>query len=197
MINEYTGNSSSYTVSFSIKYETKFGQNVYLMGSTSEIGSWKNKVAKLKWTEGHVWRIDINFPSNVRVFEYKFAIENNGNLEWEKGHNRLFSKKHFEDDDKISLSASWERFCITFMIYFPSSNADDVMQIMGGARPIGNWFKDGGKPVLMRMGSEKFMYGIRGCFWELSVEFDATDTQNFDFEYRYSLFNKTTSKLTF
>ena len=191
MINEHTSNS--YTVTFSIKYETKFGQNVFLMGSTPELGSWKNPVAKLKWTEGHVWKLAITFPPNINWFEYKFVIEEKGNFIWEKGHNRLFSKKHFEEDDKITLSASWERFYINFMIYFPSSSSDDVMQIMGGSKSIGKWFKEGGKPVLMSLGSEKNLYGIKGRFWELCVEFDATDTQNYDFEYRYSLFNKRTS----
>lgn len=194
MIVENPSEKDCYTISFSIKYETKFGQNIYLYGSIPELGDWKNRVAKLKWTTGHIWRLDLTLSSSIQYFEYKFVIADNDQLIWEKGHNRLFSKRQYEHDDHINLSAIWERFFITFMIYFPSTSPDETMQIMGGATSIGKWFKDGGKPMQMKLGSEKNMYNIRGRFWEFRAEFDVNDAQNYDFEYRYSLFNTKLSK---
>ena len=194
MINENNFQDSSFTVTFSIKYETKFGQNIYILGGVKELGNWKNKVAKMKWHEGHLWKLKVNFEGDVKGFEYKFAISEKETLKWEGGHNRLFSKKNFEDEEHIELKAVWERFYVTFMIYFPVKNENEVMQIMGAPIAIGKWFQDGGKPLRMKLGDERNLNIIKGRFWEARVEFDSNDGHNFDFEYRYSLYNTTTSK---
>jgi hypothetical protein len=196
MINEEMSDPS-YTVYFSIKYETKYGQNLYILGSVPELGNWKKTVAKMKWTTGHVWRLEIKFSGDTRHFEYKFVIGENDLLQWETCHNRLFSRRHCDNYEDVHVDALWERFFVKFMIYYPLHNQEEYMQIMGGSLPIGNWFKNGGLPMKMNLGKPRDIYGVKGSFWEFRAEFDAKDNRNYDFEYRYSLYNTKTSILLF
>jgi hypothetical protein len=46
----------SYSLTFKIKMETKMGESMSVVGSLNELGRWKDfRVAKMKWTEGHIW----------------------------------------------------------------------------------------------------------------------------------------------
>ena len=55
--------NESYSLTLKIKMETKFGQSMSLVGSLDQLGKWKDfKVAKMKWTEGHIWVINLQIP---------------------------------------------------------------------------------------------------------------------------------------
>ena len=75
------------TITFEIKYNTKMGEDIGLIGSIKEFGSWNQKNAlRMYWNEGNIWKItiDISF-AEIKTFEYKFALFKNGRLkEWEK-----------------------------------------------------------------------------------------------------------------
>jgi hypothetical protein len=48
------------------------------VGSIKELGYWKDfKVGKMKWNDGHIWRINLNIPKNSPVFMYKYVIMSN------------------------------------------------------------------------------------------------------------------------
>ena len=48
-----------YEVTFRMQYETNLGESLCIIGSSPELGSWKDfSKARLKWTEGHVWMLD-------------------------------------------------------------------------------------------------------------------------------------------
>lgn len=182
-------NHQDYYVTFSINYKTNFGQNLFIYGSTPELGNWKKPVAKMKWNQGHLWKARVKFPHHLKFFEYKFVIAEGDKITWEAGHNRIFSKHKFEDDDDIHIYSAWERFFVTFMIYYPPPDVNSYMQIIGGSKSLGNWHKDNGHPVKMSLGEDRELHGIKGRFWEVQVEFNVNDVSNYEFEYRYILFN--------
>ena len=78
---------------FQIHYPTQMGEDIGLIGSIKELGSWEqNNILRLHWTEGNIWitTIDISF-AEINDFEYKFVLIINGEIkEWEKGNNRIF-----------------------------------------------------------------------------------------------------------
>ncbi len=50
-------------VTWSVPYQTQFGQNVVIVGSHQKVGSWEpNRGLELKWTDGHVWVGEAAFP---------------------------------------------------------------------------------------------------------------------------------------
>jgi hypothetical protein len=81
----------SYSLTLKIHMETKMGESMSVVGSLNELGRWKNfNVAKMKWTEGHIWVINMVLPKQSTVFMYKYVKVVNGNAgSWEQGYNRV------------------------------------------------------------------------------------------------------------
>lgn len=150
---------SNYTIKFTIKYQTFPGQNIYIYGGIDELGSWKRNVFKLKWTEGHIWKGSLNLSRVVNNFEYKFvcATDDQSYKRWEEGENRIFEfdKKLLNAKNKIKLECRWEIFTMEFNIYYPLKNDYEYMQIIGGAKGIGNWLLENGVPCRMRLSEPK------------------------------------------
>jgi hypothetical protein len=67
-----------FNLCFKIKFETQFGQNMCVVGSTPELGNWMNFI-NLKWTEGHVWVSEKPIVTENPVFKYKYLLLENGN----------------------------------------------------------------------------------------------------------------------
>jgi hypothetical protein len=82
---------SQYNLKLRIKMETRPGQSMSIVGSLPQLGRWKDfRVCGMKWSEGHIWEINLNIPSKDCVFCYKYVKVNNGNAEeWEQGYNRI------------------------------------------------------------------------------------------------------------
>lgn len=45
----------TYAVHFRVRYETSFGEEVFVVGNLPDLGDWKDHKHMLKWTEGHIW----------------------------------------------------------------------------------------------------------------------------------------------
>ena len=81
-------------IKFEIKFDTKLGESLAVIGSLNELGLWKdNRALKMEWNPGNVWKscIYLNNYNNIIDFEYKFIILENGHIKfWEDGNNRKF-----------------------------------------------------------------------------------------------------------
>ena len=81
-------------IKFEIKFDTKLGESLAVIGSLNELGLWKeNRALKMEWNPGNIWKscIYLNNYNNIIDFEYKFIILENGQIKfWEDGNNRTF-----------------------------------------------------------------------------------------------------------
>ena len=130
-----TDDSASYTqgltlqkLTFEIVYPTVFGEEIGILGSGQSLGNWKqDKVIKLKWNKGNIWKgsIPIN-EYNLSDFEFKFVLLSNNKIkQWESGGNNIvnfnniyqevvkrrngrFSKYNYEYlEDELVLKCKW------------------------------------------------------------------------------------------
>jgi len=97
-----------HVVKFVIQYDTYFGQNLYLVGSTPNIGSWDLYQGKrMKCLPGNYWEIEIELNEQT-VFEYKFVVVLlDGDLivdvqRWEERENRKFDLTRFQASQKLT-----------------------------------------------------------------------------------------------
>ena len=76
---------------FQMKYNTRPGEDLGVIGSINQLGMWdQNKALKLMWHDGNIWntKINYNFTQNS-IFEFKFIFISNGQVkQWEDGNNR-------------------------------------------------------------------------------------------------------------
>ena len=115
-------------VTFEIVYPTVFGEEIGILGSGNSLGNWnQDKVIKLKWNKGNIWKgsISIN-EDNLYDFEFKFVLLFNDKIKkWESGANNIvnfnkiyreviqrrkgtFNKYNYEYfDDELVLKCKW------------------------------------------------------------------------------------------
>ena len=177
--------ASKCNASFSIKYKTEFGQNVYIMGSIPEFGSWREFKAKLKWTENHIWCGTFSLPRSP--FEYKYAVYNSKSKEaiWETGRNR---QADFRNKNEIVLDEIWERFKIHFLIYYPLPE-NTIMRINGDTDEMGHWNLYGPKNMNLTKEDVLLPNGGYGKAWEFEVTAPITMTS---LGYKYTIYNSKT-----
>ena len=115
-------------VTFEIVYPTVFGEEIGILGSGESLGNWKqDKVIKLKWNKGNIWKGSISINEyNLADFEFKFVLLNNNKIsKWESGSNNIvnfnkiyqevikrrngrFNKYNYEYlDDELVLKCKW------------------------------------------------------------------------------------------
>ncbi|KAI0795076.1 glycoside hydrolase [Abortiporus biennis] len=83
------GGSTSVVVSFAETATTTFGENIFVVGSIPELGSWNPASAlALSSASYPVWTLSVSLPVNT-AFEYKFIRkETDGSIVWESDPNR-------------------------------------------------------------------------------------------------------------
>ncbi|MEU3460472.1 carbohydrate-binding module family 20 domain-containing protein [Streptomyces sp. NPDC006733] len=74
---------------FNVTATTYWGQNLYVVGGASELGSWNpDKAVPLSSANYPTWTGTVLLAANSRQ-EFKYLIKNpNGTLTWERGPNR-------------------------------------------------------------------------------------------------------------
>lgn len=56
--------AGSVSVSFKLPYHCKFGQKLCLVGGGDKLGGWTvERAVEMSWTEGDVWTVELQLPS--------------------------------------------------------------------------------------------------------------------------------------
>ena len=192
-------NSDKITFEFHIPYETNQGENIYILGSDPIFGNWKDKKYKLHWTENHIWKNEITIPKTTKYIKYKFVcIDKDNNKRWEEGPNRILSTQYLKGlkfkNGKYILDCMWNHFKINFNIYYPLKDKNEYMQIVGDPIGLGNWLREGEKPIKMEVSEVKEIVAkdgnvMKDRFWNITVPMRIDNSVNWDFQYRYSIYN--------
>ncbi|KAI0765066.1 glycoside hydrolase [Fomes fomentarius] len=99
------GGGGNVTVNFSVTATTTFGENIFLVGSISQLGSWNaaNAIA-LSSASYPTWTVSVSIPAST-TFEYKFIRkETDGSIVWESDPNRSATTPSAGTQN---LSSSW------------------------------------------------------------------------------------------
>ena len=76
------------TATVSVKYETKMGQSVKLVGTNCNWDA-SSPETEMTWGEGHVWSRTLTGAENS-IVEFKLVVTgSNGSAQWENGDNRV------------------------------------------------------------------------------------------------------------
>lgn len=96
----------SVNVTFTLRKEVCFGQQVLLVGSAEGMGGWQLEGGlPLTWSEGHCWSATVPLPLGADV-EFKFVITDPRHAPlWESGVNRSL----MVSAGAASLAGAWEK----------------------------------------------------------------------------------------
>ena len=85
---------------FQMKYNTRPGEDLGVIGSINELGMWdQNRALRLGWNDGNIWKTKINYNlGRNNSFEFKFIFISNGRVkQWEDGNNRKLVYEQLRD----------------------------------------------------------------------------------------------------
>ena len=133
---------TAYSVSLSVMHETVVGENLCVLGSIPELGSWKEFKCHMVWTAGHVWKTVKPIITSEPAFRYKYALLDGENEEsqslnkWERGIDRWCQCGLLPADTgstsalkKIHLDDEWEKFTVKFTVFHPIDTPNDRLQV--------------------------------------------------------------------
>lgn len=88
------GTDQDVKVTFTVNgYVTYYGQDIYVVGNTPELGFWDPAKARpLSWVDADTWSGDVYFTdySRCQTIEYKYIVRNpDGSIVWEGGSNHM------------------------------------------------------------------------------------------------------------
>ncbi|THV21704.1 carbohydrate-binding module family 20 domain-containing protein [Glycomyces paridis] len=95
-------------VDVNVNATTWFGQEVYITGSLTQLGTWTAaSTAHLGAQDYPVWRGTVTLPAET-TFEYKYIkVAPGGALEWESGTNRTFTTPTDAQTTCATLNDTW------------------------------------------------------------------------------------------
>lgn len=96
---------------FEEKVQTVYGENIYIVGSIAQLGSWDpDNAVKLSadaYTSANpVWTVTISLPVGTS-FEYKFVKKTGGEVVWESDPNRQYTVPGGCEGEKKTVGGSW------------------------------------------------------------------------------------------
>ena len=75
---------------FRLRYDSRWGEELYLTGNTAELGNWNpNKALAMQYAGTRIWSVETDISETT---EYKYFIRENGQIRWEDGPNRVLLK---------------------------------------------------------------------------------------------------------
>jgi len=107
-------NASEYKIDkiiFHIRYDSKFGDNIGILGSIEELGNWcQDKILYLKWNKGNIWRGEVELSNDIEKFEFKFINNHDGAISWERGFNNVVDLKGLIQELKYQKKGRYNKY---------------------------------------------------------------------------------------
>lgn len=100
-------------IAFSIKYNSIYGEEVVILGSTAKFGNWNlNKGFHLKWNEGNIWTGEMFFENgDIQNFEFKFVVVEKEKIKyWESGENNIFNHEELINNIRKNKIGSYSKY---------------------------------------------------------------------------------------
>ena len=93
---------------FRLRYDSRWGEELFLTGNTTELGLWNpNKAVKMEYVGSGIWSVCVETHGRASLpqpTEYKYFIRENDQIRWEDGPNRILP----EGKDRV-----WDWFGLT------------------------------------------------------------------------------------
>jgi hypothetical protein len=81
--------TKSTPVNFTVQYDTKWGENLFVLGSHKKLGAWDEaKAIPMHYKEGGHWSCEVDLQPGG-IFFYKYLVRSIFGTRWQEGANNL------------------------------------------------------------------------------------------------------------
>ena len=72
---------------FRLRYDSRWGEELFLTGNSTELGNWNpGKAVPMEYVGPGIWSVETTVAA---MTEYKYFIRENHQIRWEDGPNRI------------------------------------------------------------------------------------------------------------
>ena len=160
---QFPAHGQEYLVTFKLFYETKFFENIFIVGDIPELGSDRDTTkCPLKWTEGHIWVTEKPILTRTPVFRYRYVMvdeaSDNQVKDQERGVRRIadlaslqggnttesehgYRSYHHGGAKTVEIHDEWETLKVRFTVFHPHVQPNQTLRLTGNTEELGNWDK--------------------------------------------------------
>ncbi|WP_163708615.1 4-alpha-glucanotransferase [Mangrovibacterium lignilyticum] len=116
-------------LTFNLHYSTTFGQQVFISGSTDELGNWQpEKAVPLNSLSNVFWEASLELDPGEKRVEYKYImLDASGVIHWEGCENR-FIDPHEHSVHRLFLADKWHNPTPAEKVLYTSSFLNVIMK---------------------------------------------------------------------
>lgn len=157
-----------YTFYLGVNYQTKFGENLYVVGSIPELGNWNpEKGLKLNYHDGYDWTSALRLDGKPQLIQYKYVVYNAelGYAKWEDGENRVLNMMSPDCLKPETYNIEqWNHREVVIRIKY-DCGSKETLAISGDYQGLGYWRN----PLRMTQVTKKDpLTGQKTSFWQRS-----------------------------
>jgi len=112
-INRKTNDTSKISIGFGVQYDTSWGQNLVLVGSSPSLGNWDPAHGqRMTWLSGNYWKSEVEFAESSLI-EYKYVVvlvdvDRFVDIQrWEERNNRFCDLTQIIDSNQTNHPEFW------------------------------------------------------------------------------------------
>ena len=136
---------------FKLRYDSRWGEELFLTGNTSELGNWNpNKAVPMKYEGPGIWSVSVETHgrASLPTTEYKYFIRENGQIRWEDGPNRIFPKGKSRIWDWFGLTERQTMKGMAVPLFSLRSEDDFGIGEYADLPKLGNWCVANGLKII-------------------------------------------------
>ena len=131
---------------FRLRYESRWGEELFLTGNATELGLWNpNKAVAMEYVGPGIWSAETNLTANT---EYKYFVRENGQIRWEDGPNRILSEGKDRVWDWFGLTQRQTMKGVAVPLFSLRSDDDFGIGEFTDLPGFGDWCADNGLKII-------------------------------------------------
>lgn len=153
-------------IQFRLKYESRWGENLFLAGNEHQAGCWNpQKAFPMKYARNSIWEAELDIENPIS-FEYKYIIIEDRKIIWEQGRNRNLANQtgivndYFRKEDLSdtvlhskpfrSILHEWDGqgWGVAVPVFSLRTNEDSGIGEFNDLKKLGDWCKSWGMQII-------------------------------------------------
>ena len=131
---------------FRLRYDSHWGEELFLTGSTAALGNWSpNKAVPMQYEGPGVWSAEIDITLST---EYKYFIRENGQIRWEGGINRILPEGKEHTWDWFGLTERQTLKGVAVPLFSLRTEKDFGIGEFADLPQLGDWALDNGMNII-------------------------------------------------
>jgi len=136
---------------FRLRYNSRWGEELFLTGNTTELGLWNpEKAVRMDYAGPGIWSatVETQRATSPQTVEYKYFIRENGQTRWEDGPNRVMPQGNSRIWDWFGLTERQTMRGVAVPLFSLRTETDFGIGEYADLPKLGDWCQANGLSII-------------------------------------------------